>query len=73
LEKKMTDTSTGKTYERILVKAADGNTTVWERPFLGNLVMKTEGGKTVIEKTGLWGSTITYMPSDQESVEAESW
>jgi hypothetical protein len=70
----MTDTNTDKSYERITVKDQNGKSKVeWERPIFGDLVMKTEGGKTIIEKTGLFGSTTTYMPSDAESVEAENW
>jgi hypothetical protein len=69
----MTDTNTTKSYERIVIKDNDGNAKVeWERPMFGDLTMKTEGGKTVIEKSGLFGSTTTYMPSDAESVEAKS-
>ena len=61
-----------KSYDRIVVKDQDGNSKVsWERPFLGNLTMKTEGSRMVIEKTGWFGKTTTYMPSESDSVEAE--
>lgn len=69
----MAETNTDKRYERIVVKNNDGKAKVeWERHIFGDLIMKTEGGKTIIEKTGLFGSTTTYMPSDTESVEAKS-
>jgi hypothetical protein len=63
-----------KSYERITVKDQDGNSKVtWERPIFGDLVVKNEGGRTIIEKTGVLGVTKTYMPSESESVEAENW
>lgn len=51
----------GKSYERITVKDQDGNSKVtWERPVFGDLIVKNEGGRTIIEKTGMLGVTNLY-------------
>jgi hypothetical protein len=61
-----------KSYDRIVVTDQNGKSIVsWERPLLGDLKMRTEGGKTIIEKTGWLGRTNTYIPSESESVKAE--
>jgi hypothetical protein len=63
-----------KSYDRIIIKDQSGKTKMsLERSFGSDLTLKTENGRTVIEKTGFWGKTETYMPSDAESVEAERW
>lgn len=66
---------TEKSYARIVIKDQSGNPKVsLEKPLFGDLTMKMEGGKTIIEQTsGLWGNTKTYMPADGESVEAENY
>lgn len=65
---------TNKSYERIIVKDKAGKATIeWDRPFLGDLTLKTEGGRTVIEKTGWLGGVTTYVPSEDESVKAERY
>lgn len=62
----------GRSYDRIVIKDQAGNSKVTlERSLLGDLTMKTEGGRTIIEKTGWFGRTTTYMPSDVDFVEAE--
>jgi hypothetical protein len=61
-----------RSYDRVVVKDQDGNPTVeWDRPVFGDLVVKTEGGRTIIERTGWFGGTTTYVPSEGESVKAE--
>ena len=63
---------TDKSYDRIIVKDQNGKSKVtWERPTFGDLTMRNEGGRPIIEKTGWLGRTTTYMPSETESVEAE--
>lgn len=62
-----------QSYDRIVIKDQSGNSKVtFERPLFGELTMKNDGGKTVIQKVGWLGNTKTYVPSDTESVEAES-
>lgn len=63
---------TGKNYERISITGKDGKEKAeLVKPAFGELTMRNEGGRTVIEKTGLWGRTTTYVPSTEESIEAE--
>lgn len=58
--------------ERIVVRDQHGNLKVtWERPVLGDLTMKNESGRTILEKTGLFGGKTIYLVSDRDSVEAD--
>ena len=58
--------------ERIVVRDQNGNLKVtWERPILGDLTMKNESGRTILEKTGLFGGKTIYLVSDRDSVEAD--
>lgn len=60
-----------KSYERITVKREGRTVSEWERPLFGDLTLKHEGGRTIIEKTGIFGGKTTYMPSSEEAIEAE--
>lgn len=63
-----------KSYERIVIKDSSGDSKLTlERPVFGDLIMKTDGSRTIVQKTGLFGNTTTYLLSDTDSVEAESW
>jgi hypothetical protein len=43
----------------------------WSEPWFGSLVVKQENGRVIIERKGLFGKK-TYLPSINESVEADS-
>lgn len=63
--------SESQRFDQITVRDKDGNTTKnLEKPWLGDLTMRQEGGRSVIETTDWWGNTKTYVPSQEESIEA---
>lgn len=63
-----------QSYERILIRnARQGSTVELARPFFGDLLMKSEGGRTVIEQIGPFGGVKIYVPSMDESIEAERY
>jgi hypothetical protein len=63
---------TSKSFERIVIKDKSGKHIELDKPMFGDLTMKTEGGRAVIERTGLWGGTETFLPSAEDSIEAKS-
>ena len=58
---------------RVVVKDEHGREVVnWTASLFSDITLKTEGGKTIIEKKGLLGAR-TYIPAMNESVEARNW
>jgi len=58
-------------YEKIIIKDRFGKSEIaLIRPWLGDLKMWREGGRTIIEIISFWGNKKTYMPSLGESIEA---
>lgn len=62
-----------ESYEQIVIRDKAGNsTTTLQRPIFGDLVMKTVGGRIVIEQTGLWGGKTIYVPGNEDAIEAKN-
>lgn len=44
----------------------------WKASIFSRIIVKNEGGKTMIAKQGIFG-TKTYTPAMNESVQTSSW